>query len=104
MTAERFTEAATARIVGEIMAGAKPEHLGTDPVGRGAGWRKTNNALSVTRALWDVKERTGMSGGELFGALVENVIAAIQGSCAPSEWSQVGEEVAARIQRRMMVR
>lgn len=93
-----------ARIVGDIMGGMRPHHMGTDAVGRGAGWDKTNNAIAVTMALNDLKARTGMSGGELFGALVENVIAAIQGSAAPSEWRHIGHEVAARIERRMSVR
>lgn len=99
-----MSDPATSRIVGEIMSGIRPHHLGTDAAGRGAGWRKTNNTIAVAMALADVKQRTGMSGGELFGALVENVIAAIQGSVAPSEWRHIGHEVAARIERRMSVR
>jgi hypothetical protein len=79
----------------------RADHLGTDATGRGSGWHKTNNAVAVTMALHDAKARTGMSGGELFGALVENVIAAIQGSAAPSEWAHIGHEVATRIERRM---
>lgn len=98
-----MTDDLTRRVVSEIMSGARPEHMGTDAVGRGAGWRKTNNAVALTMALHDAMVRTGMSGGELFGALVENLIAAIQGSCAPSEWRQVGEAVAGEIQRRMRV-
>lgn len=90
--------------IGSLTQGAKSEHLGTDAVGRGAGWQKTSNTVAVTMALHDVKQRAGMSGGELFGALVENVIAAIQGSCSPSEWQHVASEVSARIERRMTAR
>lgn len=77
-----------------------PEHLGPDKVGRGAGWRKTNNAIAVTMALHDVKQATNMSGGELFGALVENVISAIQGGCGPSTWEEQANAVCEAIRRR----
>jgi hypothetical protein len=78
--------------------------LGTDAVGRGAGWQKTNNTIAVSMALADLKARTGMSGPELFGAMVENVIAAIQGSTAPLAWREAGAAVAREIQRRMVAR
>lgn len=77
-----------------------PENLGTDPVGRGAGWRKTNNANAVAMGLHDIRQVTGMSGGELFGALVENVIAAIQGGTAPHAWAEAADGVCDQIKRR----
>lgn len=79
------------------------EALGTDPVGFNE-WRKTNNAIAVSMALHDIKQVKGMSGPELFGALVENVISAIQGGCAPSEWREVGDAVCTTIMRRMEAR
>ena len=82
----------------------RPEHLGTDAVGRGAGWRKTNNAATVAMALNDCMVTAGMSGGELIGALVENVIAAIQASTPAVEWRNAGHAVATLIERRMVVR
>lgn len=84
-------------------AGVRADHLGPDSTARGE-WRKTNNTNAVAMALHDVKARTGMTGGELFGALVENVIAAIQGSCAPSEWREIGDAVCGSIMRRMQAR
>lgn len=77
-----------------------PEHLGTDAVGRGAGWRKTNNANHVAMALADVKQIHNMSGGELFGAMVENVIAAIQGGTGPAQWEEQAAAVCDVIRRR----
>lgn len=82
--------------------GVQQEHLGTDPVG-GNEWRKTANTVTVAQALHDVQARTGMSGPELFGALVENVIAAIQGTAAPSQWRELGEAVSESILKRMQV-
>ena len=79
---------------------ARPDALGTDTTTRGE-WRKTNNTIAVAQAMNDVKVNTGMSGPELFGALVENVIAAIQGSCAPSQWQEMGDAVCVSIMRRM---
>lgn len=83
--------------------GVQRENLGTDAVGPGE-WRKTNNTLAVTQALHDAKARTGMSGPELFGALVENVIAAIQGSAAPSQWREIADATCGSILRRMDAR
>jgi hypothetical protein len=80
------------------------DHLGTDPVGRGAGWRKTQNTVYISQVLHDAKQRSGMSGAELFGAMVENVICAIQGGTAPSQWREVASAVTDEIQRRMVVR
>ena len=77
-----------------------PELLGTDAVGRGSGWRKTNNANHVAMGLHDIKQMTGMSGGELFGALFENVIAAIQGGVGPSQWEEQANAVCEQIKRR----
>ena len=81
----------------------RPEHLGTDKVGRGAGWDKTNATIAVAMALSDVKQLKGLTHGELFGALVENIIAAIQGTVAPSGWRAAGHAVAEEIERRMRV-
>lgn len=83
------------------MAIITPDHLGTDKAGRGAGWDKTNATLVVATALADCKQRNNMSGGQLFGALVENVIAAIQGSVAPHAWREAASSVTDLIQRRM---
>lgn len=80
-----------------------PDALGTDTTERGA-WRKTNNAQKLARVLWRFKDAEGISGPELFGALVENVIAAIQGSTAPSDWRRCGDAVSGEILRRMSVR
>ncbi len=77
-----------------------PDSLGTDAKARGE-WRKTNNANAVAMALNDVRVAIDMTPAELFGALVENVIAAIQGTCAPSEWPMVGDAVSGEIMRRM---
>ncbi|MDE2106903.1 MAG: hypothetical protein KGL39_57340 [Patescibacteria group bacterium] len=85
----------------------RPEGLGTDSRERGE-WRKTNNANAVAQALHDVYQRrsvTGeMSGPELFGALVENVIAAIQAKTPPSQWAEVGDAVCTLLMRRMTQR
>lgn len=84
-------------------AEASPHHLGTDPVGRGE-WRRTNNTVALTQALHDVKQRAGMSGAELFGAMVENVIAAIQAGVAPVEWPAAADAVCTHIRRRCSAR
>lgn len=81
-----------------------PEHLGTDKVGRGAGWRKTNVGLACSMALADLAQKRGISPGELLGGMVESLIAFIQAGTAPSEWRDVGHSVAEQIERRMVAR
>jgi hypothetical protein len=81
-----------------------PEHLGIDPVGRGAGWRKTNIGLRCSMVLHDLAIREGIEAGELLGGMVESVIAFIQGSTAPSAWREAGAKVAEEIERRMVAR
>jgi hypothetical protein len=78
----------------------RADALGTDPVGRGE-WRRTNNTNRVAMALHDMKQRSDMTGPELFGALVENVIACIQGAVAPSDWRRAGDAVTGEIMRRL---
>lgn len=52
--------------------------------------------------VWGALLRCRMQGNATarFGAIVENVIAAIQGSVAPSEWPQAGDATAEAIERR----
>jgi hypothetical protein len=88
---------------GQPMRGVQREHLGTDPVG-GNEWRKTANTVKVAQALHDCMVTSGMTGAELFGALTENLIAAIQGSAAPSQWQELGDATCTVIMRRMQVR
>lgn len=82
----------------------RTDALGTDNRERGA-WRKTNNANAVAMALHDVYQKRSaeglMSGPELFGALIENVIAAIQGKTSPSQWEEVGDATCTLIMRRL---
>lgn len=82
----------------------RPSHLGSDAVGRGAGWRKTNVGLRCSQVLHDLAVTEGIAPGELFGGMVESMIAFIQASAAPSEWREVGSLVAETIERRMVAR
>lgn len=81
-----------------------PDVLGTDKVGRGAGWRKTNVGLRCSQVLHDLAIRESIDPGELLGGMVESVIAFIQGTSAPSEWRDAGSRVASEIEKRMVAR
>lgn len=80
------------------------DQLGSDAVGRGAGWRKTNVGLACSMALHDLAMRRSIAPGELLGGMVETIISFIQGTSAPSEWREAGEKVTQEINRRMVPR
>lgn len=81
-----------------------PDSLGTDAVGRGAGWRKTNVGLRCCMALQDMAISENVTPGELLGGMVEALISFIQASAAPSEWRDAGARVTEEIERRMVAR
>lgn len=81
-----------------------PEHLGSDAVGHGAGWRKTNVGLRCSQVLHDLAVTEGIDPGELLGGMVESVISFIQGTVAPHSWRDAGAKVTEEIERRMRAR
>jgi hypothetical protein len=81
-------------------AGLQAHHLGTDAVGRGAGWHKTANATEIAKACNDLMATTEIGSGELFRALKDIVVAAAHGGPSARE---VGVGVARLIERRVRV-
>ena len=84
--------------------GFQLHHLGTDAVGRGAGWWKTANATEIAKACNDVMAENGLGSGEVFRALKDIVVAAVQGAMGLPEAAEVGAAVARLIESRMVVR
>lgn len=77
--------------------------LGTDAVGRGAGWNKTNNAVNYAEACHDAMHGRGHSSGEVFRALKDVVVAAVQVGLAPAEWRAAASAIGTEIRARMRV-
>lgn len=108
---ERRTGAPSA--VAQVLARLRPaipeagrsfraEHLGTDAVGRGAGWWKTANAVEAAKACNDAMVAGEIGSGELFRALKDIVVTALHG-LGPKEAAEAGGRVARLIERRMVV-
>ena len=76
------------------------EHLGTDAVGRGAGWWKTANATEVAKGCNDLMAESNLGSGELFRALKDIVVAVAHGGPSARE---LGAAVGRLIERRMVV-
>jgi len=79
------------------------EALGTDAVGRGAGWSKTANAVEIAKGCNDVMSENDLTGGAVFRAIKDIVVAAVQGSVGVSGRRAAGAAVGGLIRRRMRV-
>lgn len=78
------------------------DYLGTDSVGRGAGWHKTANTVEVAKACNDAMVEGDIMGGALFRALKDIVVTALSGLPAVGR-GDAAREVGALIRRRMAV-
>jgi hypothetical protein len=86
----------------DIARGFQPSHMGTDAVGRGAGWGKTANAVEIAKACNDVMADEDLPSGWLFRALKDIVVTALH-TLGPQECAAAGVAVAGLIERRMVV-
>lgn len=85
--------------------GLRPDNLGPDPLGLGTmAWRKSNVCVRVTQAVSDLMASDGITPTEIFGAMVENVIAALQAGFSNAERREVAQAVCDQIMRRMTAR
>ncbi len=75
--------------------------LGTDAVGRGAGWHKTANCAEMTKAIHDAFVTGELSGGEAFRALKDIVVAALQNGVSASEREAACVGITREIARRL---
>lgn len=82
--------------------GFDADWLGTDTVGRGAGWSKTANAVELAKACNDVMSENDLMGGYVFRALKDIAVAAIQ-ALPTTERRDAGRAVGTLIMRRMRV-
>lgn len=76
--------------------------LGTDAVGRGAGWHRTANTVELAKACNDVMVENKLAGGVVFRALKDIVVAGVQ-ALAVAERRGAALAVGALIRRRMRV-
>ena len=89
--------------IADMARGFKASNLGTDAVGRGAGWSKTANTVEIAKACNDVMVDENIPSGALFRALKDIVVAALQGALGDDERIAAGTAVARLIERRMVV-
>lgn len=89
--------------IARMADGFRPDDLGADKVGRGAGWSRTANAVELTKACNDVMSKNELAGGYVFRALKDIAIAAVQGGMGPAERGAAGGAIGGLIRRRMRV-
>jgi hypothetical protein len=87
--------------IADIGRGFQPSHMGTDAVGRGAGWQKTANTVEIAKACNDVMVDEDLPSGELFRALKDIVVTALH-ALGVKECAEAGIAVARLIERRMV--
>lgn len=90
-------------MIGVLARGFRASDLGTDKVGRGAGWNKTANCVEVAKACNDVMVETEMPSGALFRALKDIVITALQSGLTHDEAVSASLAIGSLIRRRMVV-
>jgi hypothetical protein len=78
------------------------DYVGTDAVGRGAGWHKTANTVEIAKACNDVMIENDLLGGVLFRALKDIVVTSLS-SLPIVGRADAALEVGALIRRRMAV-
>lgn len=86
--------------IADMSRGFQALHMGTDAVGRGAGWRKTANAVEIAKACNDVMADEDLPSGALFRALKDIVVTALH-ALGATECAEAGIAVCGLIERRM---
>jgi hypothetical protein len=87
--------------VADMGSGFRAEDLGTDAVGRGAGWSRTANTVEIAKACNDCIAENDLAGGAVFRALKDITVAAVQGGVGPTGRRGAGVAIGALIRRRM---